>query len=136
MKDDTADEIERLTRVADQELDYYNKVWKDSLKELNAENKKQLQILEKEWKTNLGEITAQGIKIIQQFRLDWFGEIATMIADTNTQMSNLQKATQVAKAASCSCIGANRWQGSRPRWNRDGRWCGCLEQQAALMGMH
>ena len=25
MKDDTADEIERLTRVADQELDYYNK---------------------------------------------------------------------------------------------------------------
>lgn len=104
MKEDTNTQIKKLTREADIELEYYNKVWKDSLKQLNAENKKQLQQLEKEWMTSLGTISSKGLKVIQKFRLDWFGEIAAMISDTNTQMSQLQKATQIAKAASSAAV--------------------------------
>lgn len=98
MKDETNLKIEELTEEAEGKLRDYKRVWKSSLRDINGDSKRQLNELEEDWVGSIGSMSSEGLTLIQQFRLDWFGELSAMVADTRSQMAELQRLTKNAKA--------------------------------------
>ena len=92
----------------------YEVAWKESLAQVDADTKIQLDTLQTDWTNSIGFMTAAGIEMITKFKLDWFGEIATIVASTQTQMRDLKKFTDdvkpVATAVASVVKTAVMWQ--------------------------